>query len=146
MNKNFLICGAIAAALLLTACVKKEAPKEDEQEKVETTQPTEQVNEPVQLQPLDSAENTQTETPAQVEIERQETENTTTVIRREVTQPAATEAPKAEAPKAAAPKAEAPKAEEKPAQATPSKSSSASQSEDDAVAAAIAAATPALEN
>jgi len=156
MNKKFLICGAIAAALLLTACVKKEAPKEDEQEKVETTQPTEQVNEPVQLQPLDSAENTQTETPAQVEIERQETENTTTVIRREVTQPAATEAPKAEtpkaaapkaeAPKAAAPKAEAPKAEEKPAQATPSKSNSASQSEDDAVAAAIAAATPALEN
>ena len=136
MNKKFLICGAIAAALLLTACVKKEAPKEDEQEKVETTQPTEQVNEPVQLQPLDSAENTQTETPAQVEIERQETENTTTVIRREVTQPAATEAPKAEAPKA----------EEKPAQATPSKSNSASQSEDDAVAAAIAAATPALEN
>lgn len=148
MNKKFLICGAIAAALLLTACVKKEAPKEDEQEKVETTQPTEQVNEPVQLQPLDSAENTQTETPAQVEIERQETENTTTVIRREVTQPAATEAPKAETPKAAAPKAEAPKAEEKPAQATPSKSNSnsASQSEDDAVAAAIAAATPALEN
>lgn len=146
MNKNFLICGAIAAALLLTACVKKEAPKEDEQEKVETTQPTEQVNQPVQLQPLDSAENTQTETPAQVEIERQETENTTTVIRREVTQPAATEAPKGETPKAAAPKAEAPKAEEKPAQATPSKSNSASQSEDDAVAAAIAAATPALEN
>jgi len=146
MNKNFLICGAIAAALLLTACVKKEAPKEDEQEKVETTQPTEQVNQPVQLQPLDSAENTQTETPAQVEIERQETENTTTVIRREVTQPAATEASKAETPKAAAPKAEAPKAEEKPAQATPSKSNSASQSEDDAVAAAIAAATPALEN
>lgn len=148
MNKKFLICGAIAAALLLTACVKKEAPKEDEQEKVETTQPTEQVNEPVQLQPLDSAENTQTETPAQVEIERQETENTTTVIRREVTQPAATEAPKAETPKAAAPKAEASKAEEKPAQATPSKSNSnsASQSEDDAVAAAIAAATPALEN
>ena len=146
MNKKFLICGAIAAALLLTACVKKEAPKEDEQEKVETTQPTEQVNEPVQLQPLDSAENTQTETPAQVEIERQETENTTTVIRREVTQPAATEAPKAETPKAAAPKAEAPKEEEKPAQATPSKSNSASQSEDDAVAAAIAAATPALEN
>ena len=146
MNKKFLICGAIAAALLLTACVKKEAPKEDEQEKVETTQPTEQVNEPVQLQPLDSAENTQTETPAQVEIERQETENTTTVIRREVTQPAATEAPKAETPKAAAPKAEAPKAEEKPAQATPSKSNSASQSEADAVAAAIAAATPALEN
>lgn len=141
MNKKFLICGAIAAGLLLTACVKKEAPKEDEQEKVETTQQTEQVNEPVQLQPLDSAENTQTEIPAQVEVERQETANTTTVIRREVTQAATTEAPKA-----VAAKAEAPKAEEKPTQATPSKSNSATQSEDDAVAAAIAAATPALEN
>ena len=31
MNKKLLICGAIAAGLLLTACVKKEAPKEDEQ-------------------------------------------------------------------------------------------------------------------
>ena len=141
MNKNFLICGAIAAALLLTACVKKEAPKEDEQEKVETTQQIEQMDEPVQLEPLDSTKNTQVETPAQVEVERQETANTTTVIRREVTQPATTEAPKA-----VAAKAEAPKAEEKPTQATPSKSNSATQSEDDAVAAAIAAATPALEN
>lgn len=150
MNKNFLICGAIAAALLLTACVKKEAPKEDEQEKVETTQQIEQVNEPVQLEPLDAPENTPAEAPAQVEVERQETANTTTVIRREVReapQQTATEAtPKAEAPKAATPKTEAPKAEEKPTQATPSKSNSANQSEDDAVAAAIAAATPALEN
>lgn len=150
MNKNFLICGAIAAALLLTACVKKEAPKEDEQEKVETTQQIEQVNEPVQLEPLDAPENTPAEAPAQVEIERQETANTTTVIRREVReapQQTATEAtPKAEAPKAAAPKTEAPKAEEKPTQTAPSKSNSANQSEDDAVAAAIAAATPALEN
>ena len=150
MNKKFLICGAIAAGLLLTACVKKEAPKEDEQEKVETTQQIEQVNEPVQLEPLDAPENTPAEAPAQVEVERQETANTTTVIRREVReapQQTATEAtPKAEAPKAATPKTEAPKAEEKPTQATPSKSNSANQSEDDAVAAAIAAATPALEN
>lgn len=150
MNKKILICGAIAASLLLTACVKKEAPKDDEQEKVETTQQTEQVNEPVQLQPLDAPENTQAETPEQVQIERQETANTTTVIRREVRetpqQTAADATPKAEAPKAVAPKPEAPKAEEKPTQATPSKSNSANQSEDDAVAAAIAAATPALEN
>ena len=160
MNKNFLICGAIAAGLLLTACVKKEAPKEDEQEKVETTQQIEQVNEPVQLEPLDAPENTPAEAPAQVEVERQETANTTTVIRREVreapkqtaTEPAPkaevpkAAAPKTEAPKAAAPKTEASKAEEKPTQATPSKSNSANQSEDDAVAAAIAAATPALEN
>ena len=140
MNKNFLICGAIAAGLLLTACVKKEAPKEDEQEKVETTQQIEQVNEPVQLEPLDAPENTPAEAPAQVEVERQETANTTTVIRREVR-----EAPQ-QAATEPAPKAEVPKAEEKPTQATPSKSNSANQSEDDAVAAAIAAATPALEN
>ncbi|WP_407303727.1 internalin [Acinetobacter sp.] len=145
MNKNFLICGAIAAALLLTACVKKEAPKEDEQEKVETTQQIEQVNKPVQLEPLDTPENTQAETPAQVEVERQETANTTTVIRREVSQATSDTTPKAEVPKAMAPKADAPKTEENPTQATPSKSNSATQSEDDAVAAAIAAATPALE-
>ena len=146
MMKKLLISTLILTGLTLTACVKKEAPKEDEQEKVETTQQTEQINEPVQLEPLDATENTQVETPTNVEIERQETANTTTVIRREVTLPATTEAPNAEAPKAVAAKAEAPKAEEKPTQAIPSKSNSATQSEDDAVAAAIAAATPALEN
>jgi len=41
MNKKLLICGAIAAGLLLTACVKKEAPKEDESEQAATTQQTE---------------------------------------------------------------------------------------------------------
>ena len=35
MNKKLLICGAIATALLVTACVKKEQPKQDEQEQVE---------------------------------------------------------------------------------------------------------------
>ncbi len=44
-----------------------------------------------------------------------------------------------------APKAEAPKAEEKPTQARPSNTNPSTQTEDDAVAAAIAAATPALE-
>ncbi|MDN5433609.1 MAG: internalin, partial [Acinetobacter sp.] len=34
MNKKFLICGAIATALLVSACVKKEEPKEAEPEKV----------------------------------------------------------------------------------------------------------------
>ena len=32
MNKKLLIAGAIATALVLTACVKKEEPKEPEQE------------------------------------------------------------------------------------------------------------------
>ncbi len=68
---------------------------------------------------------------------REETPNTTTEIRREPTTSAETPAPKAEAPKAA----------EKPAQAAqPKQNSGSAQSEDDAVAAAIAAATPALEN
>ena len=106
MNKKLLICGAIAAGLLLTACVKKEAPKEDEQE--------------------------------QVEVIREETPNTTTEIRRETPAPAPAAQP--------APKAEAPKAEEKPTQARPSNTNPNAQTEDDAVAAAIAAATPALEN
>ena len=43
-------------------------------------------------------------------------------------------------------KAEAPKAEEKPTKARPSNTNPNAQTEDDAVAAAIAAATPALEN
>lgn len=158
MNKKILFCGAIAAALLLTACVKKEAPKEDEEAQVEPKK-TEQVNEPVQLQPLDEPETTPVEEPAKhVEVERHETANTTTEIRREVRdapQHAAAHDTKTEAPKPATPKPEKtetqkpvkaevtpPKTEEK---STPVKANSDAQSEDDAVAAAIAAATPALE-
>ena len=137
MNKKLLICGAIATALLVTACVKKEQPKQDEQEQVEVQ--TEQSTEPAQFEPLtpvESIENAEPELPAQVEVERTETANTTTEIRRE------TPAQPAPAP---APKAAAPVAEDKPTQARPSNNTGA-QSEDDAVAAAIAAATPALEN
>ena len=50
MNKKLLICGAIAAGLLLTACVKKEAPKEDEQEQVEVV--TTEQQQTVELQPV----------------------------------------------------------------------------------------------
>ena len=78
------------------------------------------------------------EIPAQVEVIREETPNTTTEIRRETPAPAPATQP--------APKAEAPKAEEKPTQARPSNTNPNTQTEDDAVAAAIAAATPALEN
>ena len=144
MNKKLLLCGAIATSLLLTACVKKETPNEDEQEQVETTQQTEQVNQPAEAIPLESAENSEAQAPAQVEIEREETANTTTVIRREVSQQNAAEAPKAE-PKPATPKPEAPQAEPKPVPEASAKSNSETQSEDDAVAAAIAAATPALD-
>ena len=59
MNKKLLICGAKAAGLLLTACVKKEAPKEDESEQAATTQQTEQVTEPVQAEPLPPVESEQ---------------------------------------------------------------------------------------
>ncbi|WP_336956597.1 internalin [Acinetobacter johnsonii] len=133
MNKKLLICGAIAAGLLLTACVKKEAPKEDEQEQVEVV--TTEQQQTVELQPLAASE---PEIPAQVEVIREETPNTTTEIRRETSAPAPAAQP--------APKAEAPKAEEKPTQARPSNTNPNTQTEDDAVAAAIAAATPALEN
>ena len=85
---------------------------------------------------MESIEDTEPEMPAHVEVERTETANTTTEIRRETpTQPTAVTAPKAAAPIA----------EDKPTQARPS-NNTGDQSEDDAVAAAIAAATPALEN
>jgi len=83
MNKKLLICGAIAAGLLLTACVKKEAPKEDEQEQVEVV--TTEQQQTVELQPLAASE---PEIPAQVEVIREETPNTTTEIRRETPAPA----------------------------------------------------------
>ena len=97
MNKKLLICGAIAAGLLLTACVKKEAPKEDEQEQVEVV--TTEQQQTVELQPLAASE---PEIPAQVEVIREETPNTTTEIRRETPAPApaAQPAPKADAQKA----------------------------------------------
>ncbi|MEG0482910.1 MAG: internalin [Acinetobacter sp.] len=148
MNKKLLICGAIATVLLVSACVKKEAPKEDEQE-VETTQAA--TSEPAQFENLPSAEQNNTqqaEAPSQVEIERTQTENTTTEIRRETheahatTQNQATETKPAEESKPA--KAESVKVET--SQAAPKATAGTAQSEDDAVAAAIAAATPALKN
>lgn len=133
MNKKLLLCGAIAAGLLLTACVKKETPKEDEQEQVDVA------SEPVELQPLQAAAS---EAPTQVEVIREETPNTTTEVRREVKPvEAAQQKPATEA----TPKAEAPKAEPKPTPEASAKSNNEAQSEDDAVAAAIAAATPALD-
>lgn len=143
MNKKLLLCGVIAASLILTACVKKETPKDDEQEKVETTQPAQssEAVESTQFEPLNSIDNSEAEVPTQVEVERTETENTTTEVRREVRDvpPQAPSKPEAQKPVA-------PKAEDKPTSATSNQSNSDAQSEDDAVAAAIAAATPALNN
>ena len=95
MNKKLLICGAIATGLLLTACVKKEAPKEEEQEQVEVaaSEPTASV--PTQLEPVEEQPVVEEPTQQQVEVIREETPNTTTEIRREPTTPAETAAPKA---------------------------------------------------
>jgi hypothetical protein len=85
MNKKLLICGAIATGLLLTACVKKEAPKEEEQEQVEVaaSEPTASV--PTQLEPVEEQPVVEEPTQQQVEVIREETPNTTTEIRREPT-------------------------------------------------------------
>ena len=117
MNKKLLIAGAIATAMVLTACVKKEEPKEPEQE---TT--TEEVQQPVQVDPV---EPTEVEIPpAPVSVEHQESNNTSATITREYRDAPAVEKPTP----------------------SPKANSETGQSEDDAVAAAIAAATPALDN
>lgn len=134
MNKKLLICGALALGLLLTACVKKEEPKD---EQAETAQAASEPTEQAQFQPLEASQSeTEVVIPTQVEVVREQTPNTTTEIRREVApKPATTQA------------VEAPKAEDKPAQVVQQpKPNTTAQSEDDAVAAAIAAATPALDN
>ena len=73
------------------------------------------------------------EVPETVEVIREETPNTTTEIRRE-TRPAQNDP------------ATAPKAQDSETEYKPKTNSGAEQSEDDAVADAIAAAMPALEN
>ncbi len=150
MNKKLLICGAIATGLLLTACVKKEPPKEEEQEQVETTT---QEQQPTEFKSLDSAE-TQQDIPTQVQVEREETPNTTTEVRREVSSPSTTndsadhryEYPQSEPAKKEQVKTESVKPTTEQTASAKSSSNNSSQSEDDAVAAAIAAATPALKN
>jgi hypothetical protein len=140
-NKKLLICAALATGLLLTACVKKEEPKNEEQSEqaseAQTTQAASQPEQTQEFQPLESVDKPATPAPV-IEISREQTANTTTEIRRE-TQPAqiqATEEATAQAEQPKPAKVEQPKAV-KPATA---------QTEDDAVAAAIAAATPALNN
>lgn len=157
-NKKLLICAALATGLLLTACVKKEEPKNEEQQEQTATE-TQTQPEPEKIQEFESLESVDKhEAPAPViETTREETPNTTTEIRRE-THPAQTETPAATQTPTEAPRAEEPKpvkAEQKPTKTEQPKAeqpvktakpSTPAQSEDDAVAAAIAAATPALNN
>ena len=121
--------------------MKKEEPKNEEQSEqaseAQTTQAASQPEPTQEFQPLESVDKPATPAPV-IEISREQTANTTTEIRRE-TQPAqiqATEEATAQAEQPKPAKVEQPKAV-KPATA---------QTEDDAVAAAIAAATPALNN
>lgn len=152
-NKKLLICAAIATGLLLTACVKKEEPKNEEQQSEQSTetQITEQQPESVetnqQFETLESVDTEEAPAPS-VETMREETENTTTEIRRE-TRPAQsqsnstpTETSRTESARPAQTEQNAPSTEQPKAL----KPSGPSQSEEDAVAAAIAAATPALNN
>lgn len=145
MNKKFLICGLLATGLILTACVKKEPPKDENQEQVDATT---QEQQPTEFKPLQSTENNQPSSTAEqtVVIERMETPNTTTEVRREQHHtPRETEptTPKKEEPKvdstASAESANTPSQSSR-------QNSNQSRSEDDAVADAIAAATPALKN
>ena len=111
---------------------------------------TTQEQQPTEFKSLDSAE-TQQDIPTQVQVEREETPNTTTEVRREVSSTSAQGNTAAQETVTPEPKKETVKTESvKPTteQTASAKSSSnnSSQSEDDAVAAAIAAATPALKN
>ncbi len=118
-NKKLLICAAIAAGLLLTACVKKETPKEEEQDKVETAVSEPQPEKPAKFESLESVDTHQeAQVPAQpqVEVEREETTNTTTEIRRE-TRPAHS-AESSQTQVAEQPKSETPKVEPKPEKKT----------------------------
>ena len=127
-NKKILICAALATGLLLTACVKKEEPKtEDQQEQaVETQQEQAEINVSV-----DSESQPAVVVEPVIEISREETTNTTTEIRRE-TRPVQTQPLNNDTAMQTTPK--------------PVTANTGTQSEDDAVAAAIAAATPALGN
>ncbi len=167
MNKKLFICGAIATSLLISACVKKEAPKEEDAQNAAS------VSEPVaQFENLPSVEqagqNSSVEIPAHVESNTAQThELNTAPAAQEVQQPslnAAAEPAPVAAAKPAQPKPEPKPVEAKPAEvkaeAKPVKApatqpvaekpqlnaskATGAKTEDDAVAAAIAAAAPAL--
>lgn len=169
MNKKLFICGAIATTLLISACVKKEPPKEED------TQNAASVAAPAaQFESLPSVEqptqNPSVEIPAHVDQQpEQSTQLNTTPAAQEAVQPS-TPAHTTTTPAPVAAKPVESKPEPKPVEAKPAaeektetkpvkapaaqpvaekpqlnaSKASGGKTEDDAVAAAIAAAAPAL--
>lgn len=144
MNKKLLICGLVATALLVTACVKKKAPQEEETQTAEVaSQPTAQFE---SLKSVEQEQPTQVEIPTHVEAEpvRHNPEVQPNIIN--TPDNAATEVkPVVAKPEPKPAKADVVKETAEPTRQTSTKSST-SQSEADAIAAAMAAAAPALKN
>ena len=162
MNKKLLLCGAIAAGLLLVACSKEKEPSQDNQpaQSEQTTNPASEQFHSINETTAQAASEVAPPAPQArkvVEIQREETEHTTTEIRREtkdVTADTAT-TPAATTDNTTAPATNSSTTTESSANSSnsqavtekkPAPSKKAHLTEDDAVAAAIAAAKPALNN
>ncbi|MFT4020631.1 MAG: hypothetical protein QM666_03840 [Acinetobacter sp.] len=163
MNKKILICGAIALGLFLAACSKKDDANQSGEQQAQSETNASVASE--QFHPLDASETqeqpsapvAQPVQPApKVEIHREETEHTTTEIRRrpKTEEPAETENTESSSRNTETDDSNTsashvtPKKESKAKDSTANestKNSSGKLTEDDAVAAAIAAATPALK-
>lgn len=146
MNKKLLICGLVAATLVVTACVKKKAPKEEE------TQTSEVASQPAeQFQSLESVEQPQNnvEIPTHIEAAPSNNSESHTTAQADITKtPDNVETdvkPTPAKPEAKPAKAEVVKETAEPMPKSTTKSTN-SQSEADAIAAAMAAAAPALKN
>lgn len=151
MNKKLLICSSIALTLALSACSKTETPEENQQNQVEeintpaASEPELNMTEASEVVIVEAQEIVEPQTrniapttenkPTPQPVQQHNTSNTNT----ERTTSETTTPPKAETQNTppATPATT-------PSNNTPAKST-APQSQDDAVAAAIAAATPALD-
>lgn len=173
MNRKLLICGAIMVGLVLTACSKKEAPENNDKQSPEQTTQQNVASEQLQsinkdgdnasapmaepehkhahdVPPEHHSKINAEQPPKMVEVEREQTANTTTEIRREYK----SETPKKSdkdttpvtSPEVHVEKVSTASAPEvvKPKHHQAAKPQSGNLSEDDAVAAAMSAAKPAL--
>ena len=153
MNKKFLICGAIVTTFLVSACVEKEAPKDKQESASTTTTAASEPQQPAQFENLPAQPGSipavTTGNEPTVSIERTETAHTTTEIRTTTPAPSPSheshQSERTEQSDSRPAKAESARPEQ-PAQAVTPKAPTGALSEDDAVAAAIAAAGPALKN